>query len=178
MGKSVDVSAFTTCSGYNVCPTGARVAWWASANPSVPLHTTPRVRRSQPPLPPVARGCGAVWQRCGRCWEVAVCRPVYPVCLRTALLCPLPIQRQPVGLLDDGEKNHKHDHFGQYWNQDYWNYYFWVWKHDAFIEHFSPKKTLWNCPLKIMCKYVSSCSGISIKHLMNKINISKNIYIV
>ena len=46
-----------------------------------------------------------------------------------------------VGLFDYG-KNHNHDYFGQYWNLDYSNNYFYVWKPDAFIHNFSPKITL------------------------------------
>ena len=93
------------------------------------------------------------------------------------------------GLLDYGE-NHNHDYFGQYINQDYSKIIFWVWKHDAFILHFSPTQhfvfEIFEFPLKkihkmfkskIMYKNVSSCS-ISMQHLMNKTNLLKKLRII
>ena len=44
-----------------------------------------------------------------------------------------------VGLLDYG-KNHNHEYFGKNLNHDSSTNYFWVWKHDVFIQHVSPKK--------------------------------------
>ena len=45
-------------------------------------------------------------------------------------------------------KNHNHDYFGQYWNHNYSNDLFWVWKLDLFIQHVSQKTLckweLWN----------------------------------
>ena len=38
------------------------------------------------------------------------------------------------------ERNHNNDYFGQYWIHDYSKDYFWVWKHDVFIQHDSPKQ--------------------------------------
>ena len=46
-----------------------------------------------------------------------------------------------VGLLDYVNNNNP-DYFGQYRNLDYSDDYFWVWRHDAFVHNFSPKKTL------------------------------------
>ena len=63
--------------------------------------------------------------------------------------------------------------YGKNYNNDNLNNYFWVWKHDAFISHFSPKKKkIWIFPFKIhkMFKLKTMCSSVSIKHLMNKIN--------
>ena len=39
------------------------------------------------------------------------------------------------------------------------NDYFWVWKRDAFIQHFSPKNTLWMITLKFPLKKYKNCSN-------------------